>query len=172
MEGKGVLFKTCAGIDVFDIEINESDPEKLVEIIAGLEPTFGGINLEDIKAPECFRVESQLRKRMRIPVFHDDQHGTAICVSAAFLNGLLVSGKSISQVKLVVSGAGAAALACLDLLVELGVPVHNIWVSDIEGLVYKGRTVLMDERKERFAQETDARTLADVIDDADVFLGL
>lgn len=172
MEGKGVLFKTFAGIDVFDIEINESDPEKLVEIIAGLEPTFGGINLEDIKAPDCFIVEGKLRERMRIPVFHDDQHGTAICVSAAFLNGLQVSGKNIADIKVVVSGAGAAALACLDLLVDLGLPVDNIWVSDIEGLVYKGRVALMDERKERFAKDTDARTLNDVIDDADVFLGL
>src|SRR5690554_6450844 len=172
MEGKGVLFKTCAGIDVFDIEINESDPEKLVEIIAGLEPTFGGINLEDIKAPDCFIVESKLRERMRIPVFHDDQHGTAICVSAAFLNGLQVTGKQISDIKVVVSGAGAAALACLDLLVDLGLPVENIWVTDIEGVVYKGRVALMDERKERFAKDTDARVLNDVIDDADVFLGL
>src|SRR5690554_6877201 len=171
MEGKGVLFKTCAGIDVFDIEINESDPEKLVDIIAGLEPTFGGINLEDIKAPDCFIVENKLRERMRIPVFHDDQHGTAMCVSAAFLDGLQVSGKAISEVKVVVSGAGAAALACLDLLVDLGLPVHNVWVSDIEGLVYKGRVALMDERKDRFAQDTDARTLGEVIDNADVFLG-
>lgn len=172
MEGKGVLFKTFAGIDVFDIEIDEKDPEKLVEIIAGLEPTFGGINLEDIKAPDCFIVESKLRERMRIPVFHDDQHGTAICVSAAFLNGLQVTGKQVSDVKVVVSGAGAAALACLDLLVDLGLPVENIWVSDIEGPIYKGRVALMDERKERFAQDTDARTLGEIIDDADVFLGL
>src|SRR5690554_1862256 len=172
MEGKAVLFKKFAGIDVFDIEINETDPDKLVEIIAGLEPTFGGINLEDIKAPDCFIVEGKLRERMRIPVFHDDQHGTAICVSAAFLNGLQVSGKNIADIKVVVSGAGAAALACLDLLVDLGLPVDNIWVSDIEGLVYKGRVALMDERKERFAKDTDARTLNDVIDDADVFLGL
>lgn len=172
MEGKGVLFKTFADIDVFDIEINENDPDKLVEIIAGLEPTFGGINLEDIKAPECFIVESKLRERMRIPVFHDDQHGTAICVSAAFLNGLLVNQKVITDVKLVVSGAGAAAIACLDLLVDLGLPIENIWVSDIKGVVYKGRAELMDDRKDRYARETDARTLNDIIDDADVFLGL
>ena len=172
MEGKAVLFKKFAGIDVFDIEINEQNPEKLVEIIAGLEPTFGGINLEDIKAPECFYVERTLRERMNIPVFHDDQHGTAICVTAAFLNGLEVVGKEIDKVKVVVSGAGAAALACLDLMVDMGLPLENIWVSDIEGVVYKGRPVLMDEVKERFAQETDARTLGDIINDADVFLGL
>ena len=172
MEGKAVLFKKFAGIDVFDIEINETDPDKLVEIIAGLEPTFGGINLEDIKAPECFTVERKLRERMKIPVFHDDQHGTAICVSAAFLNGLQVVGKQIDQVKVVVSGAGAAALACLDLMVDLGLPLRNIWVSDIEGVVYKGRVALMDPDKERFAQDTSARTLSDIIGDADVFLGL
>ncbi len=172
MEGKAVLFKKFAGIDVFDIEINETDPEKLVDIIAGLEPTFGGINLEDIKAPECFIVERKLRERMNIPVFHDDQHGTAICVSAAFINGLEVVGKDIKKIKVVVSGAGAAALACLDLLVDLGLPIENIWVSDIEGVVYKGRTTLMDPDKERFAQETSARKLADIVDDADVFLGL
>ena len=172
MEGKAVLFKKFAGIDVFDIEINENDPDKLVDIIAGLEPTFGGINLEDIKAPECFIVERKLRERMRIPVFHDDQHGTAICVSAAFLNGLKVVGKDISNIKVAVSGAGAAALACLDLLVDLGLPLENIWVSDIEGVVYKGRTTLMDPDKERFAQETDARTLDDIMQDVDVFLGL
>jgi malate dehydrogenase (oxaloacetate-decarboxylating)(NADP+) len=172
MEGKAVLFKKFAGIDVFDIEINEQDPDKLVEIIAGLEPTFGGINLEDIKAPECFIVERKLRERMRIPVFHDDQHGTAICVSAAFINGLTVVGKDIKQVKVVVSGAGAAALACLDLMVDLGLPLKNIWVSDIEGVVYEGRTVLMDPDKTRFAQKTDARKLAEIIENADVFLGL
>ena len=172
MEGKAVLFKKFAGIDVFDIEINEQDPDKLVEIIAGLEPTFGGINLEDIKAPECFIVERKLRERMRIPVFHDDQHGTAICVSAAFINGLTVVGKDIKQVKVVVSGAGAAALACLDLMVDLGLQLKNIWVSDIEGVVYEGRTVLMDPDKTRFAQKTDARKLADIIENADVFLGL
>ncbi|MFA5489629.1 MAG: malic enzyme-like NAD(P)-binding protein, partial [Candidimonas sp.] len=151
MEGKGVLFKKFAGIDVFDIEINETDPDKLVEIIAGLEPTFGGINLEDIKAPECFIVERKLRERMNIPVFHDDQHGTAITVSAAFINGLRVVEKDIKDVKVVVSGAGAAALACLDLMADLGLPMENIWVTDIEGVVYKGRTVLMDPNKERFA---------------------
>ena len=172
MEGKAVLFKKFAGIDVFDIEINEQDPDKLVEIIAGLEPTFGGINLEDIKAPECFTVERKLRERMRIPVFHDDQHGTAICVSAAFINGLEVVGKDIKKVKVAVSGAGAAALACLDLMVDLGLPLENIWVSDIEGVVYEGRTTLMDPDKQRFAQKTDARKLADIIVDADVFLGL
>jgi len=172
MEGKAVLFKKFAGIDVFDIEINEQDPDKLVEIIAGLEPTFGGINLEDIKAPECFTVERKLRERMHIPVFHDDQHGTAICVSAAFINGLEVVGKDIKKVKVAVSGAGAAALACLDLMVDLGLPLENIWVSDIEGVVYEGRTVLMDPDKQRFAQKTDARKLADIIQDADVFLGL
>ncbi|AKM42789.1 malate dehydrogenase [Burkholderia contaminans] len=172
MEGKAVLFKKFAGIDVFDIEINETDPDKLVDIIAGLEPTFGGINLEDIKAPECFTVEQKLRDRMKIPVFHDDQHGTAITVSAAFINGLKVVGKSIKEVKVVTSGAGAAALACLDLLVDLGLPVENVWVTDIEGVVYRGRTTLMDPAKSRFAQETDARKLADVIGGADVFLGL
>jgi len=172
MEGKAVLFKKFAGIDVFDIEINETDPDKLVDIIAGLEPTFGGINLEDIKAPECFTVERKLRERTRIPVFHDDQHGTAICVSSAFINGLEVIGKDIDKVKVVVSGAGAAALACLDLMVDMGLPIGNIWVSDIEGVVYKGRTTLMDPDKARFAQETDARTLGDIIDGADVFLGL
>ncbi|HLS17501.1 MAG TPA: NADP-dependent malic enzyme [Paenalcaligenes sp.] len=172
MEGKAVLFKTFAGIDVFDIEIDETDPDRLVDIIAGLEPTFGGINLEDIKAPECFEVERKLRERMNIPVFHDDQHGTAICVAAAFLNGLAVVEKDLKEVKVVASGAGAAALACLNLLLDLGLPVENIWVTDIEGVLYKGRTVLMDENKEKFARETDARTLNEVIDDADVFLGL
>ncbi|AVJ29642.1 NADP-dependent malic enzyme [Achromobacter spanius] len=172
MEGKAVLFKKFAGLDVFDIEINETDPDKLVEIIAGLEATFGGINLEDIKAPECFTVERKLRERMKIPVFHDDQHGTAITVSAAFINGLKVVGKDIKKVKVVTSGAGAAALACLDLMVDLGLPLENIWVTDIEGVVYEGRTTLMDPDKARFAQKTDARKLADVIGGADVFLGL
>ncbi|GFN29554.1 NADP-dependent malic enzyme [Achromobacter denitrificans] len=172
MEGKAVLFKKFAGLDVFDIEINETDPDKLVEIIAGLEATFGGINLEDIKAPECFIVERKLRERMKIPVFHDDQHGTAITVSAAFINGLKVVGKDIKKVKVVTSGAGAAALACLDLMVDLGLPLENIWVTDIEGVVYEGRTVLMDPDKARFAQKTEARKLAEVIDGADVFLGL
>jgi malate dehydrogenase (oxaloacetate-decarboxylating)(NADP+) len=172
MEGKAVLFKKFAGIDVFDIEINETDPDKLVDIIAGLEATFGGINLEDIKAPECFTVERKLRERMKIPVFHDDQHGTAITVSAAFINGLKVVGKSIKEVKVVTSGAGAAALACLELMVELGLPIENIWATDIEGVVYEGRTTLMDPQKARFAQNTAARTLAEVIEGADVFLGL
>jgi malate dehydrogenase (oxaloacetate-decarboxylating)(NADP+) len=172
MEGKAVLFKKFAGIDVFDIEVNESDPEKLVEVIAALEPTFGGINLEDIKAPDCFLVERKLRERMKIPVFHDDQHGTAIVVAAAILNGLRVVGKDISQVKLVTSGAGAAALACLELLLDLGLPKSNIWVTDIVGVVYEGRTELMDPQKSPFAQKTDKRTLGDVIERADVFLGL
>jgi malate dehydrogenase (oxaloacetate-decarboxylating)(NADP+) len=172
MEGKGVLFKKFAGIDVFDIEINESDPDKLVDIIASLEPTFGGINLEDIKAPECFYIERQLRERMKIPVFHDDQHGTAIIVGAAILNGLKVVGKNIKECKLVVSGAGAAALACLDLIVDLGFPIENIFVTDLAGVVYKGRVELMDPDKARFAQETAARSLAEIIPGADIFLGL
>ncbi|VWX37554.1 NADP-dependent malic enzyme [Limnobacter sp. 130] len=172
MEGKAVLFKKFAGIDVFDIEINENDPDKLIEIIASLEPTFGGINLEDIKAPDCFKVERALRGRMNIPVFHDDQHGTAIVVGAAILNGLEVIGKKLDEVKFVVSGAGAAALACLELLVELGLPRKNVWVTDIDGVVYKGRTTNMDPDKDLFAQDTTARTLADVIKEADVFLGL
>ncbi len=172
MEGKGVLFKKFAGIDVFDIEINEKDPDKLVDIIASLEPTFGGINLEDIKAPDCFYVERKLRERMKIPVFHDDQHGTAIVVGAAILNGLKVVGKDISKVKLVASGAGAAALACLGMLVKLGMPRRNIWVTDLAGVVFEGRTELMDEDKIQFVQKTSARTLADVMADADVFLGL
>jgi malate dehydrogenase (oxaloacetate-decarboxylating)(NADP+) len=172
MEGKAVLFKKFSGIDVFDIEINEKDPEKLVEIIASLEPTFGGINLEDIKAPDCFYVERKLRERMKIPVFHDDQHGTAITVGAAILNGLKVVGKDPSKVKLVTSGAGAAALACLNLLVKLGIRRENIWVTDLAGLVYEGRTELMDEDKIQFTQKTSMRTLAEAIDGADVFLGL
>ncbi len=172
MEGKGVLFKKFAGIDVFDIEINEKDPDKLVEIIAALEPTFGGINLEDIKAPDCFYVERKLSERMKIPVFHDDQHGTAIVVGAAILNGLKVVGKNPADVKLVTSGAGAAALACLGLLVKLGIRRENIWVTDLAGVVYQGRTELMDEDKVQFAQPTDQRRLAEVIDGADVFLGL
>ena len=172
MEGKAVLFKKFANIDVFDLEIEERDPERLVEIIASLEPTFGGINLEDIKAPECFYVERKLRERMKIPVFHDDQHGTAIVVGAAILNGLFLQGKELDRVKVVTSGAGAAALACLDLLVMLGISVENIWVTDIKGLVYTGRVEEMDEIKERYAKETDARTLGEVIEGADVFLGL
>ena len=172
MEGKGVLFKKFSGIDVFDIEIDEKDPDKLVEIIAALEPTFGGINLEDIKAPECFYVERKLRERMKIPVFHDDQHGTAIVVGAAVVNGLKVVGKPIDQVKLVVSGAGAAALACTGLLVKLGVKRENVWVSDIKGVVYQGRTELMDPDKAVYAQPTALRTLGEIIDGADIFLGL
>ncbi len=172
MEGKAVLFKKFAGIDVFDIEINEKDPLKLVDIIAALEPTFGGINLEDIKAPDCFIVERECHKRMKIPVFHDDQHGTAIVVAAAITNGLKIIGKKLSEVKLVTSGAGAAALACLDLLVDLGLPMQNIWVTDLAGVVYEGRTELMDPEKARFAQPTSARSLAEVIDGADIFLGL
>ncbi len=172
MEGKAVLFKKFAGIDVFDIEVNERDPDKLVDIVAALEPTFGAINLEDIKAPECFEVERRLQERCGIPVFHDDQHGTAIIVGAAVMNALELAGKSIEEVKLVTSGAGAAALACLNLLMILGVRRENIWVTDIEGVVYEGRTALMDEYKARFAQATDARTLDDVIGGADIFLGL
>nr|WP_316641672.1 NADP-dependent malic enzyme [uncultured Roseateles sp.] len=172
MEGKGVLFKKFAGIDVFDLEIQENDLDKLVDVIAALEPTFGGINLEDIKAPDCFYVERKLRERMKIPVFHDDQHGTAIVVGAAFLNGLKVLNKDIKQVKLVTSGAGAAALACLGLLMKLGLPRENIWVTDLAGVVYEGRVELMDPDKQQFAQKTEARSLRDVIKGADVFLGL
>ena len=172
MEGKGVLFKKFAGSDVFDLELAERDPDKLVEIIAALEPSFGGINLEDIKAPECFIVERRLRQRMKIPVFHDDQHGTAIVVGAALINALKLVGKEAGAIKLVASGAGAAALACLNLLVMLGVRRENIWVSDIVGVVHEGRTELMDEDKAQYAQKTAARKLAEVIGDADVFLGL
>ena len=172
MEGKGVLFKKFAGIDVFDLEIAEKNLDKLVDIIAALEPTFGGINLEDIKAPDCFYVERKLRERMKIPVFHDDQHGTAIVVGAAILNGIKVAGKDLKKVKLVTSGAGAAALACLGLLVKMGVPKSNIFVTDLAGVVYEGRTELMDEDKDQFVQKTSARTLDDVIDGADIFLGL
>jgi malate dehydrogenase (oxaloacetate-decarboxylating)(NADP+) len=172
MEGKAVLFKKFAGIDVFDIEIAERDPHKLIEVIAALEPTFGAINLEDIKAPECFIVERELRKRMKIPVFHDDQHGTAIIVAAAVQNGLQVVRKDIGRVKLVVSGAGAAALACVDLLLDLGLRRENIWLSDLAGVVYAGRQELMDPEKARFAQPTNARRLDEIIGGADVFLGL
>ena len=172
MEGKGVLFKKFAGIDVFDIELNERNLDKLVDAIAALEPTFGGINLEDIKAPDCFYVERRLRERLKIPVFHDDQHGTAIVVGAALLNGLKVVGKPIDEVKLVASGAGAAALACLTLLMKLGLRRENIWVTDLAGVVWKGRTELMDPDKQEFAQDTKLRTLAEVIANADVFLGL
>src|SRR4051812_12209670 len=159
MEGKGVLFKKFAGIDVFDIELDEKDPDKLVDIIAAMEPTFGGINLEDIKAPECFYIEEKLRSRMKIPVFHDDQHGTAIIVGAAILNGLRVVGKKIGEVKLVASGAGAAALACLDLLVAMGMKRENIVVTDIAGVVYEGRREEMDPEKARYAVKTSARKL-------------
>jgi malate dehydrogenase (oxaloacetate-decarboxylating)(NADP+) len=172
MEGKSVLFKKFAGIDCFDIEVDERDPDRLVDIIAALEPTFGAINLEDIKAPECFIVERKLRARMKIPVFHDDQHGTAITVGAAVFNGLQVVGKRIEEVKLVASGAGAAALACLELLVKMGMPRDNITVTDIKGVVYKGRRELMDPDKERYAIATRARTLDEVIGGADIFLGL
>lgn len=172
MEGKGVLFKKFAGIDVFDIELAERNLDKLVDCIAALEPTFGGINLEDIKAPDCFYVERKLRERMKIPVFHDDQHGTAIVVGAALINGLKVVGKDITKVKLVTSGAGAAALACLNLLVKLGLPRENIWATDLAGVVYQGRTELMDPDKAEFAQPTTQRTLAEAIAGADIFLGL
>ena len=172
MEGKAVLFKKFAGIDVFDIEVDCNDPKKLIEVVAALEPTFGGINLEDIKSPECFEVERVLRERMAIPVFHDDQHGTAIIVAAGVTNALEFAGKELRDAKIVTSGAGAAALACLDMLVTLGARHENITATDIEGVVYKGRQTLMDPRKEIYARETAARTLAEVIDGADVFLGL
>ncbi|MGL4636513.1 MAG: NADP-dependent malic enzyme [Beijerinckiaceae bacterium] len=172
MEGKAVLFKKFAGIDCFDIEVDQKDVSKLVDVVVALEPTFGGINLEDIKAPECFEVEAQCRERMNIPVFHDDQHGTAIIVAAAVLNAMELAGKNLKDVKLVTSGAGAAALACLNLLVELGIPRKNITVTDLEGVVYAGREKLMDRWKSVFAQETKARTLADIIEGADIFLGL
>src|SRR5688572_5261899 len=172
MEGKAVLFKKFSGIDVFDLEINESDPDKFVDIVAALEPTFGGINLEDVKAPECFDIERKLKERMRIPVFHDDQHGTAICVGAALRNGLKVLNKKISEVRLVCSGAGSAALACLDLLVGMGLRCENIRIVDRNGVVYAGRKDGMDPYKLKYAVETEARTLDDVIAGADVFLGL
>ena len=171
MEGKGCLFKKFAGIDVFDIELAENDPDKLVDIIAALEPTLGGVNLEDIKAPECFYIEKKLRERMKIPVFHDDQHGTAIISSAAILNGLKVVNKDIGSVKLACSGAGAAAIACLDLLVHLGVKREHIYVVDSRGVIWDGRDENMEANKKRYAQKTDARTLADVVNGADVFLG-
>jgi len=172
MEGKAVLFKKFAGVDVFDIEINEKDPQKLVDVIAALEPTFGAINLEDIKAPECFFVERELRRRLKIPVFHDDQHGTAITVAAAMVNALKVAGKKIEEVRLVASGAGAAALACLNLLLKVGLRRENVFVTDLAGVVYEGRTELMDEDKAQFARATELRTLGQVIEGADVFLGL
>ncbi|MEO6103726.1 MAG: phosphate acyltransferase, partial [Pseudoxanthomonas sp.] len=171
MEGKGVLFQKFAGIDVFDLEIDETDPDKLVDIIASLEPTFGGINLEDIKAPECFIVERKLRERMKIPVFHDDQHGTAIIVGAAIVNALEVVGKKIEDMKLATSGAGAAGIACLDMLVALGLKPENILAVDRDGVLYKGRPNL-DPDKARYARDTDKRTLADIVDGADIFLGL
>src|SRR5512137_2919338 len=172
MEGKGCLFKKFAGIDVFDIELDENDPDELVKTIARLEPTFGGINLEDIKAPDCFYVEKKLRERMKIPVFHDDQHGTAIVAGAAILNGLKVVGKDIGTVKLVCSGAGAAAIACLDLMVGLGLVRENVTVCDSKGVIYVGRETPMEANKARYARATSARTLADAIQDADIFLGL
>ena len=172
MEGKAVLFKKFAGIDVFDIELAENDPDKLVDIIAALEPTFGGINLEDIKGPECFEIEARLKERMKIPVFHDDQHGTAIIVGAAIKNALSLAGKQLSEVKIVTSGAGAAAIACLNLLVSMGAQRKNIWVCDIDGVVHEGRNTLMDPWKAVYAQKTDKRTLAEVIGGADIFLGL
>src|SRR5450631_1491356 len=171
MEGKAVLFKKFAGIDVFDIEVAQNDVDRLVDIIVALEPTFGGINLEDIKGPECFEVEEKAKARMGIPVFHDDQHGTAIIVSAAITNALELTGKKIGDVKIVASGAGAAALASLNLLVSLGANRKKIFVCDIEGVVYAGRPTLMDRWKSVYAQETDARKLADVIEGADIFLG-
>jgi len=171
MEGKGCLFKKFAGVDVFDLELDELDPDKLVDAIAMLEPTVGGINLEDIKAPECFYIEKKLRERMNIPVFHDDQHGTAIISSAALLNALKVVGKDIGKVKLVASGAGAAAIACLDMMVSLGVKRENIYVADSKGVIWVGRDAKMEENKARYAQATNARTLADIVKDADVFLG-
>src|SRR5436190_7642977 len=175
MEGKGCLFQKFAGIDVFDIELAEHDPDKLVDIIAALEPTLGGVNLEDIKAPECFYIEKKLRERMNIPVFHDDQHGTAIISSAALLNGLELVGKRIGEVKLAVSGAGAAAIACLDVMVGLGVRRENIYVVDSKGVIREDREDFKsgkaDESKHRYCQRTDARTLADIVRGADVFLG-
>jgi malate dehydrogenase (oxaloacetate-decarboxylating)(NADP+) len=172
MEGKAVLFKKFAGIDVFDIEVAETDIDRFVQVVAALEPTFGGINLEDIKAPECFEIERRLRERMQIPVFHDDQHGTAIIVGAAVLNGMELAQKNLADIKIVASGAGAAALACLNILVSLGVKREHIWITDLEGVVYKGRPVLMDPYKDIYAQDTPLRTLAEVIEGADVFLGL
>src|SRR6202049_5140555 len=172
MEGKAVLFKKFAGIDVFDIEIAADTVERVVETVAALEPTFGGINLEDIKGPECFEIEAQLKARMKIPVFHDDQHGTAIIVAAAVTNALLLNGKKLKDVKIVASGAGAAAIACLNLLVSMGAQRKNIWVVDIDGVVHEGRNTLMDRWKAVYAQKTDKRVLADVIGGADIFLGL
>jgi malate dehydrogenase (oxaloacetate-decarboxylating)(NADP+) len=171
MEGKGVLFKKFAGVDVFDIEIDEKDPDKIVDIVASLEPTFGGINLEDIKAPECFYIEKKLRERMKIPVFHDDQHGTSIIVGSGLINALTIVGKKIEDIKIVCSGAGAAAIACLDILVSLGAKRENILVADSKGICYEGRPG-MDESKAKYAQNTTARVLADALPGADMFLGL
>ena len=171
MEGKGCLFKKFAGVDVFDIELDERDPDKLIEIIASLEPTLGGINLEDIKAPECFYIEQELSKRMNIPVFHDDQHGTAIISSAALLNGLELVGKKIEDVKVAVSGAGAAAIACVNVMVGLGVQRKNVFMCDSKGVIYNGRPGGLDASKAQYAQDTDLRTLADAVNGADVFLG-
>ena len=171
MEGKGCLFKKFAGIDVFDIELAERDPDKLVDIIAALEPTLGGINLEDIKAPECFYIERKLRDRMKIPVFHDDQHGTAIISAAAIINGLELVGKQLGAVKIAVSGAGAAAIACLDLLIAMGARLENVFVCDSRGVLHEGRAAQLDESKKRYVRRTEARTLADVLHGADVFLG-
>jgi malate dehydrogenase (oxaloacetate-decarboxylating)(NADP+) len=172
MEGRAALFKKFAGIDVFDLELAQTDPDRFIEAVNCLEPTFGAINLEDIKAPECFYIENALRERMKIPVFHDNQHGTAIIVGAAVLNGLNLVGKEIGEVKLVTSGAGAAALACLNLLVSIGLSRDNIIVTDIAGVVYQGRTEQMDPWKAAYAVETSARTLEEVIEGADIFLGL
>src|SRR5271169_3460958 len=172
MEGKAVLFKKFAGIDVFDLEVDALEIDRFVEVVAALEPTFGGINLEDIKAPECFVIEKRLRERMKIPVFHDDQHGTAIVCAAAIRNGLVLQGKKLSDVKLVTSGAGAAALACVDLLVEMGLPVANVTLTDIKGVVHAGRDKDMPPNMARYARKTDARNLGEVLAGADVFLGL
>jgi malate dehydrogenase (oxaloacetate-decarboxylating)(NADP+) len=171
MEGKAVLFKKFAGIDVFDIEVDATDPDRFVEVVAALEPTFGGINLEDIRAPECFEIERRLRERMSVPVFHDDQHGTAIVCAAAVRNGLMLQGKRLDEVKLVTSGAGAAAMACVDLLVRMGLAVENVTLTDIGGVVHAGRGDL-PPNVARYARKTDARTLPDVLPGADIFLGL
>jgi malate dehydrogenase (oxaloacetate-decarboxylating)(NADP+) len=172
MEGKAALFKKFAGIDVFDIEVDALDPERFIEVVAALEPTFGGINLEDIKAPECFAIERALRARMNIPVFHDDQHGTAIVCAAAVRNSLVLQCKALKDVKLVTSGAGAAAMACVDLLVSMGLPAENVTLTDIKGVVYAGRDPDMPANMARYARPTDARTLPDVLPGADIFLGL
>src|SRR5579859_2326278 len=171
MEGKAVLFKKFAGIDVFDIEVDAADPARFCDVVAALEPTFGAINLEDIKAPECFAIEAELRRRMCIPVFHDDQHGTAITVAAAVRNGLVLQGKSLSDVRLVTSGAGAAALACVDLLVSMGLRVENVTLTDVKGVVRADRPGMLPNMA-RYARETNAQTLQDVLGGADVFLGL